>query len=246
MTIKSIKNKSVLCAVSLAVFLTACGGSDSAAPVPTPTPVPTPAPAPTPVTYTYEVQVTNLTNAQPLSPLAVILHNEGALFELGSKASVALENLAESGSNKDVLAAAMVLAGASGKGVIMPGMSETVSVSIVDKKPAMLSAATMLVNTNDAFSGINAMRLEKMAVGESISMRTSSYDSGTEKNSEMAATIPGPAAKGEGFNAERDDVDFIGMHSGVVSKDDGLAQSVLTEAHRFDNATLAISIKRVK
>lgn len=233
--------KSSLSAVALAVFLTACGGSDSNS-----TPDPVEPPAPAPVTYTYEVSVTNLTNAQPLSPVAVVLHNEGNLFELGASATVAFENLAESGDNTEVLAADMVLAGASGTGVIMPGMSETISVSLVDTVPMMLSTATMLVNTNDAFSGVNAMSLENMAVGESISMRTSSYDSGTEKNSELMSTIPGPAAGGEGFNAERDDVDFIGMHQGVVSKDDGLMQSVLTEAHRFDNPTLAISITRTE
>jgi hypothetical protein len=225
-------------ALGFTVLLSACGGSDNKA---TPEPV-----TPTPVTYTYEVSVTNLTNAQPLSPVAVVLHNEGALFELGASASVAFENLAESGDNSQVLAQDMVLAGASGAGVIMPGMSETVSVSLVDTKPMMLSTATMLVNTNDAFSGINAMSLENMAVGESISLRTSSYDSGTEKNSETMATIPGPAAGGEGFNVERDDVDFIGMHSGVISSDDGLMQSVLTQAHRFDNPTLAISVTRVE
>lgn len=236
-----LARKGIWSALGFTVLLSACGGSDNNS---TPEPV-TPTP-PTPVTYTYEVSVTNLTNAQPLSPVAVVLHNEGALFELGASASVALENLAESGDNSEVLAQDMVLASASGTGVIMPGMSETVSVSLVDTKPMMLSTATMLVNTNDAFSGINAMSLENMAVGESISLRTSSYDSGTEKNSETMATIPGPAAGGEGFNAERDDVDFIGMHSGVISSDDGLMQSVLTQAHRFDNPTLAISVTRVE
>jgi hypothetical protein len=240
---KLATSNKTIAAMACAVLLSACGGDSNSSPDPVVTP---PAPAPTPVTYTYEVSVTNLTNAQPMSPVAVVLHNEGALFELGSTASVAFENLAESGDNSQVLADAMVLAGASGTGVIMPGLSETISVSLTDTMPMMLSLATMLVNTNDAFSGVNAMSLENMAVGESISMRTSSYDSGTEKNTELMATIPGPAAGGEGFNAERDDVDFIGMHSGVISVDDGLSQSVLTEAHRFDNPTLAIAITRVE
>ena len=233
----NVTSKRVLSVLGFALLLSACSDNDSDPVVPPVTP---------PVTYTYEVSVTNLTNAQPLSPVAVILHNEGALFELGSSASVALETLAESGDNSEVLAQDMVLAGASGDGVVMPGMSQTVSVSLVDTQPMMLSTATMLVNTNDAFSGVNAMSLENMAVGESISMLTGSYDAGTESNSEMMATIPGPAAGGEGFNAERDDVDFIGMHSGVVSMDDGLAQSVLTQAHRFDNPTVAISITRME
>lgn len=235
---QSFTSTAIWSALGVTVLLTACGGSDSYAPQPVIPPVP--------VIYSYEVSVTNLTHAQPLSPVAVILHNEGELFEIGISASVALENLAESGDNSQVLAHDIALASASGEGVIMPGMSETVSVSITDTQPMMISTATMLVNTNDAFSGFSGMSLENMAVGESISLLTGSYDSGTEKNSETMATIPGPASGGEGFNAERDDVDIVTMHAGVTSNDDGLVQSVLSQAHRFDNPTLAISVKRVE
>ena len=104
----------------------------------------------------------------------------------------------------------------------------------------------MLVNTNDAFTGVTAKDISNLAVNESISLLTSSYDSGTEKNSELMATIPGPAAGGEGYNEMRDDVDYVAMHPGVVTKDDGLAQSVLTQDHRFDNPTLSITITRVE
>jgi hypothetical protein len=104
----------------------------------------------------------------------------------------------------------------------------------------------MLVNTNDAFSGFNAMDIANLEVGESISLRTGSYDAGTEKNSESMASIPGPAAGGEGYNEARDDVDFVAMHPGVVSMDDGLMSSALTQAHRFDNPTLAITFTRTE
>lgn len=206
----------------------------------------TPPLAPTPVVYGYDVKVINLTQAQPMSPVAVVLHNEGKLWEIGTSASIGLENLAESGNNTMVLADNMVLSGQSGAGVLLPGASETISISITDTMPRMLSLATMLVNTNDAFTGVNAMVLDGMELGESISLTTSTYDAGTEKNSEMMATIPGPAAGGEGFNAERDDIDKVAMHPGVVSKDDGLMESVLTETNRFDNPTLMVTIKRTK
>ena len=194
-------NKKLALTALVTVMLSACGGSSSDSEemvvvVPAPDPM---------FTYTYQVTVTNLTYAQPMSPVALVLHNEGQLWSVGEMASVALENLAESGDNSAVLAESIVLSGQGGAGLILPGMSEMVDVSYTvsdeNNAPTMLSLATMLVNTNDAFTGINALAVNNLAVGESISLTTSSYDSGTEKNSELMTTIPGPAGggTGEGF-----------------------------------------------
>jgi len=108
-----------------------------------------------------------------------------------------------------------------------------------------ISVATMLVNTNDAFSGLDAILVDSMAVGELLRFRSIAYDAGTEADSEQATAIPGPAGGGEGFNAARDDqADQVSMHSGVVSRDDGFATSDLTEQHRFDNPVAEILIVR--
>jgi len=227
--------------LATSLVLVGCGDDDDPVMV-----EPEPTPMPTPMTYSFEVTVTNLTNAQPVSPVAVVMHDEGNVWQLGEMASNALEVLAESGDNSNLLAESFVMASASGEGVIMPGMSETITVSMTDMMPNMVSVVTMLVNTNDAFSGFNAMDISNLEVGESISLRTGSYDAGTEKNTESMASIPGPAAGGEGYNEARDDVDFVAMHPGVVSMDDGLMSSVLTEAHRFDNPTLAITFTRTE
>jgi hypothetical protein len=241
----SINNKIALTTLT-AIILSACG-SDSETSVTIPLEPPEPS-----ITNSYQVTVTNLTYAQPMSPLALVLHNEGKLWAVGEMASVALENLAESGDNSAILAENMVLSGQGGAGLLLPGMSEMVSVSYTfmgeENAPMMLSLATMLVNTNDAFTGITAMKINNLTVGESISFTTSSYDSGTEKNSELMTTIPGPAGggTGEGFNAERDDTDKVAMHSGIVSVDDGLMVSALTQAHRFDNPTLAVRVERTE
>ncbi len=56
-------------------------------------------------------------------------------------------------------------------------------------------------------------------------------------------TIPEPADSSTGFDALRDDVDFVTYHSGVVSADDGLSSSVLTQAHRFDNPAVKLIIR---
>ena len=110
-----------------------------------------------------------------------------------------------------------------------------------------LSFATMLVNTNDAFTSLNAKSLAGLKVGETMMIHTVAYDAGTELNTEMQGTIPGPADGGEGYNAERNDMqDMVTMHPGVVSKDDGLAGSVLNESHRFLNPVTMVKITRLE
>lgn len=225
---------------ALALSLSACNDDDD--PV-TPTPTPTPTP---PVNVSYDVTVTNLTNSQPLSPVAVILHAEGNLWTLGESASVELETMAEGGDNSGLLGLSVAMATASGAAPIGPGGSETISVTIEDVTDAKISVATMLVNTNDAFSGLNAWDLSQLAVGDSWSTNANVYDSGTEANSEAMGTIPGPADSGTGFVADRDDVDFVGSHAGVVGSDDGLTDSVLNNQHKFDNPAVRISITRTE
>ena len=48
------------------------------------------------------------------------------------------------------------------------------------------------------------------------------------------------------FSSYRADLaDQVATHSGVVSQDDGLATSGLTQQHRFDNPVVHIRIERV-
>jgi len=232
--------------VGLPILLSACGDEEVEVEVirEVEVIVEVPAPVPTPVDVSYEVTVTNLTNSQPLSPAAVVLHADGHLFSVGEVPSVALEQMAEGGMNSGVLALGM--ASASGADAIGPGGSETISVTIQDVTNAKLSVATMLVNTNDAFSGLDALDLSTFAVGDSWTATAGVYDAGTEVNSEAAGTMPGPADGGEGFNATRTDTGYVAMHPGVVSGDDGLTNSVLTVQHKFDNPAVRIMVTRIE
>lgn len=214
--------------------------------------VPTPAPPPPPAMASFDVTVTNLTGAQPLSPVAIIVHQAGyEVFAVGEPATVGLEELAEGGDNTALLAEAdadaAVVATSSGGGAIGPAGSETVTVDVLesDLPGLLLSVSTMLVNTNDAISGVNGTAIGTMAVGDVVSLRTIAYDAGTELNTEMGSEIPGPAGGGEGFNAARNDrADRVAMHAGVVSQDDGYASSSLSEQHRFDNPVTQLRIER--
>ncbi|GLS89361.1 hypothetical protein GCM10007916_04280 [Psychromonas marina] len=193
----------------------------------------------------YQVTVSNLTNAQPFSPLTVLLHDTGDVWNIGDSASDALESLAESGDNSTLMSSSFVL-GAETNGAVLPyGQSATVTIS-TETESNYLSLVTMLVNTNDAFSGLNKVDISQLAVNQSLQYSPGAYDAGTEGNSEAAGTIPGPADGGEGFNASRDDLNIVTMHSGIISSDDGLVGSVLNFEHKFDNPVMAVTITRIK
>lgn len=209
---------------------------------------------PPPVIAAFQVTITNLTNAQPLSPVALIVHQtEFGVFELGAPASVALETLAEGGDNAELLSLAdgnaIVYTTASGAGPIPPGQNDVISFEIEepDIAAAYFSVSTMLVNTNDAFTGVNTVDLAGLDIGDTLIRRGVAYDAGTEADDEMAIYIPGPAGGGEGFNTERDDEnDAVSMHPGVVTSHDGLVTSALNGQHKFDNPVIQVRIERIQ
>ena len=200
---------------------------------------------------TYTVTVTNVSSHQPLSPAAVVFHNgDYSAWDIGSAVTNGLEMLAEGGDPSDFLAEAGahadVMATAAGSGVVLPGDSDTVTVTVSHKTDLMVSVASMLVNTNDGYTGINGKLAGTMSVGESIIFDPIVFDAGTEGNDESAATIPGPAAGGEGFNMARNDRNFTAVHSGVVTADDGLTGSALDETHRFVGSVARVTVTRTE
>jgi hypothetical protein len=235
------KSKAVII-TTLLLALSACGHDDNNT-IETQTPPP---PPPPPAEYSYSVTVTNLTYAQPLSPLGVILHSDNKMWLVGESSSQALEKLAEGGDNADFIADNNAIASISGEGIVLPGSATTVEVSTTDRNATFFTAATMLVNTNDAFSGLTGVDISTMALDDTKSWNLTVYDAGTEGNTEVMGTIPGPADGGDGYDPARDDVDFVALHSGIVSQDDGLSNSVLTQAHRFDNPAIKLTITRTK
>lgn len=202
----------------------------------------------TATTKIYHVVVSNLTHNQPFSALASVIHNSGYhAYSLGSTADSALEILAESGDNSALISAAdadsRVIDTVSGNGHLAPGVDETLVLEGIIDDPR-LTLVTMPINTNDAFVALNAIDLSELVSGESLVLHARAYDAGTEGNSEAAADVPGLG--GEGFNASRNDRDFVSVHSGIVSVDDGLTGSALDQSHRFDNPLAKIVITRTQ
>lgn len=222
--------------LSASIIVSACSDND---PIIPPPPVELP-------NKQFSITITNLTHNQPFSPVAVLLHQSGSLWTLNQPASEALELMAESGDNSQLLSLSYADVSASGEGIVMPGGSESIEIETTVTETIQLSIATMLVNTNDAFTGRTGLDVTNLAVSESMVLVAPVYDAGTELNSESSGTIPGPADGGEGFNAIRDDLDRVYRHPGVVTNDDGFTSSVLNQSHRFDNPAIKIEVTRTE
>lgn len=232
----------------LCIGLTACNDNDKPMIVAAPlvqAPIPKPMPV-TPTEYSYSLTVTNLTYAQPLSPIAVALHGATTLWQVGQPASIALEKLAEGGDNSDFIALPDNLVTTTSEGSVGPGASVTLDITATEPMATYLTMATMLVNTNDAFSGLTGVDISTLTLNQVKSWDLHVYDSGTEQNSEALGTIPGPVDGGVGYDSTRNDINLVGYHSGIVSQHDGLSNSILLEAHRFDNPAIKLTITRTK
>ncbi|MGX9415861.1 spondin domain-containing protein [Vibrio sp. RC27] len=192
----------------------------------------------------YEVVLKNLTNGQTISPPSLVLHDTGSLFTIGEPASEALELLAEAGDASLILSdTSFILNSASASGGIANGTSTTMTVSHTDAVE-YLSFVSMLVSSNDAFTGVNQVDLTDLELNDSVTYQTVAYDSGTEANTETADTVPGTG--GEAYNPERDDIDIVTMHPGIVSSDDGLTTSALSYQQKFDNPVMSVTITRTR
>ena len=154
---------------------------------------------------TYEVTITNLTSGQPLTPPVVATHGQPlSVFQVGEPASFELKEIAENGNNVpllDLLGAdsnvSTVLQ--AGPPPLVPsadpggtGFPDSVTFMITANQAAKyLSFASMLICTNDGFTGIDSLHLPKR-VGASVTVFTNGYDAGTELNSEDFADMVPP------------------------------------------------------
>jgi len=148
----------------------------------------------------FEITMENLTPlthfpaSQPLSPPVVATHNRRIhLFQKYEYASPELAQIAEDAFNGPMLALLNnsplvydVVVGSNAP--IFPGESATFSIKTT-LPFNKISLVSMLVNTNDAFTGIDAASLPRRG---SKSYYLYAYDAGSEYNTESKAHIPGP------------------------------------------------------
>ena len=191
-----------------------------------------------------EVSLTNLTRGQVLSPVFIARHdgNIDPLYTLGQPASEALAKMAEDADATDLLAAwdpetngnvseAMLLA--LDDGPIPPGKTVNTHFQIEDGNKLM-SFASMLVSTNDAFIGASGLN-----VSQSRTVTLTAYDAGSEANSESCDYIPGPPC---GSHAEdtAEAEGFVYVHNGIHG---GPGSGLTPATHDWRDPVARLTIK---
>jgi hypothetical protein len=170
-------------------------------------------------TRTWHVTVTNLTSAgsQPLSPPLLVVHSRAAdVWSVGEIANHGVAAIAEDANNSVLESALPRVAGvksvATGSGgAIPPGESRSYVVE-TSGRFTRLTLLTMLVNTNDAFTGLDALRLS----GRGETVDTMAYDAGSERNNELTSHIPGPCC-GNPFVRDPEG-SLVGPHEGITGR----------------------------
>lgn len=143
----------------------------------------------------YEVTLENMTPAgsQPFSPAVLAVHSPSyRIFHIGGYASDEVAQVAEDGMTTALVTmlnnSSEVSEVVVGTGAIMPGASETFNITAAGNF-TKLSMVTMLVNTNDGFTGTDKLQLPQKGT-KVYYLRA--YDAGSEENTELMAHIPGP------------------------------------------------------
>jgi hypothetical protein len=142
---------------------------------------------------TYRVTIENVaTGAQPLSPGGVVIHGGDVdVWSAGSPASAAVAAVAEDANLPIYVGTYSAAPGVKdafvGGGDVPFGQTEHVTFEFDAKRNDRISVVSMLVNTNDAFTGLDSVRLGN----ESQVFEVGAYDAGTETNTELMSDIPG-------------------------------------------------------
>lgn len=194
----------------------------------------------------WRVTIENLTppgpgapGSQPLSPPLVVVHSGKAdVWSVGDIASHGLAAIAEDANNAVLESALDGFPGVKHVGTvpggpIPSGASRSFEVETAGKFDR-LSLVTMLVNTNDAFTGLDSARPR----GRGATYETAAYDAGSEKNNELAAFIPGPCC-GNPFVRDPEGA-VIRHHEGIAGRGD-----LSPALYDWDDPAARITIERI-
>ena len=205
---------------------------------------------------TYRVTITNATGGQPMTPPLASTHGKGAgVFVVGGHASEGVRQIAENGNlgpalaereaNAKVFDFVVGFPDPDNEGPLLP-MSETTLVITSDDSAKYFSFVSMLVCTNDGFTGVSGIRLPK-DVGDVLFAELGAYDAGTEANTENFSDLVPPCGGimdvGTGMsNANLAQMGLVTAHAGITGTgSEGLHGNLETAVHGWsDIGTITI------
>jgi hypothetical protein len=206
-----------------------------------------------------DVQITNLSNGIYFTPFLVAAHPAGNnLFMAGQPASANLQAMAEGGSisglSADVTALGATVVENPAGGLLAPATSTTFNMNTDGTSNDRLSIVAMLLPTNDAFAGLNA--LEIPTEPGVYTFDVPAYDAGTEANDELltgggapgAAGMPadpgGLAGTGGSGAAGADANPNVHIHRGSLGDTDAAAgtSDLNSGVHRWLNPVIRVTI----
>lgn len=146
------------------------------------------------------VKITNLTNGIWFTPFLVAAHPaDTSLFAVGQPASASLQAMAEggdiSGLVTDLTGLGATIQENPAGGFLQPAMSTNVDLNTDGTSNALLSIVAMLLPTNDAFAGLNAVTIPTEP--GTYTFDVPAYDAGTEANNEQLTPGAAPGVPGD-------------------------------------------------
>lgn len=207
----------------------------------------------------FDVEITNLSNAIYFTPFLVAAHPAGNnLFVTGQAASANLQAMAEGGDTSGLLADVNSL-GATvvdnpAAGLLGPASSTSFNMNTDGTSNDRLSIVAMLLPTNDAFAGLNAIEIPTDP--GTYTFNVPAYDAGTEANDELitgggapgAAGIPADPSGFGGMNgtgvATADANSTVHIHRGSIGDTDASAgiSDLDSTVHRWLNPVIRVTI----
>lgn len=209
---------------------------------------------------TYKITITNLTAGQPLTPPILATHtSRTGIFKVGEAASESIQQVAENGNGAPLLQAlgedTQVHEVVAGTAPLVPannpggtGFESSATFTITTHGRARyLSFASMLICTNDGFTGLDSVRLPN----HRKTVYTAAYDARTETNTEDFVDMVPPC---QGLIGVSSDDPGTGMSNpllaeeGIVIPHVGINGGVdlFPEVHGWSDPVTKIEIERIR
>lgn len=207
----------------------------------------------------FDVQITNLSNSIFFTPFLVAAHPAGNnLFSVGQPASASLQAMAEGGDISalvaDVTALGATIVDNPVGGILAPASSVMFNMNTDGTSNDRLSIVSMLLPTNDAFAGLNAVEIP--TVPGTYTFTLPAYDAGTEANDELITgggmpgvagipADPGGLAGTGGTGAAGADVNSnVHIHRGSLGDTDAAAgtSDLDSRVHRWLNPVIRVTV----